>query len=96
MARKFLENFAREIERSKPKMAATKELTEEQKSYIFSCIECRAILGDSWATFRTNLNLNSISLNGQCIYRLTSCTLRLFGTCMLENERAYFIISSGY
>jgi hypothetical protein len=52
-----------------PNMAAAKELQDEQKEekqnyYVFYCVECHTIFGDSLATARINKNLKSISLNG--------------------------------
>ncbi|XP_028404918.1 kinetochore protein mis18-like [Dendronephthya gigantea] len=47
-------------------MAASEVLTTEeqkQKYHVFSCMSCRNILGDSFATARMNKNLKSISLN---------------------------------
>ncbi|XP_028409564.1 kinetochore protein mis18-like [Dendronephthya gigantea] len=47
-------------------MAASEELAAEeqkQKYYVFYCMSCLNILGDSFATARMNKNLKSISLN---------------------------------
>jgi hypothetical protein len=44
--------------------AAAEELQDEQKFYVFYCMECHAIFGDSLATARMNKSLKSISLNG--------------------------------
>ena len=47
-------------------MDATEELQDERvpKYFVFFCLGCRTIFGDSISTVRMNKNLKSISLNG--------------------------------